>query len=172
MDKKYPIGDFDYEADYSVENAPMYIQQVVDLPLKVRSIISELSEQQIHTPYRENSLTPFQLIHHLGDSHINTLVRFKLAMTEDNPTIKPFNQDLWTALGDYELLSVEEGLSFLDLAHLKWVSILKTIKNDDWLRTFHHPETGINYTLIKALAMYAWHGNHHLAHIELVKQNS
>ena len=169
MDKRYPIGNFDYDANHEIADAEMYMDQIKELPSKVRRSISQLSEEQLHTPYRENGWTPFQVVHHLGDSHLNSLIRFKLAMTENNPTIGPYDENTWTTLGDYELMSIEEGLNFLEAIHLKWIAILKTIKNDDWNRTFHHPESGINYTLINALAMYAWHGNHHLAHIELVK---
>ncbi|MEP1152738.1 MAG: YfiT family bacillithiol transferase [Balneola sp.] len=169
MDKRYPIGNFDYDVNHEIADAEMYMDQIKELPSKVRRSISQLSEEQLQTPYRENGWTPFQVVHHLGDSHLNSLIRFKLAMTENNPTIRPYDENTWTTLGDYDLMSIEEGLNFLEAIHLKWIAILKTIKNDDWNRTFNHPESGINYTLINALAMYAWHGNHHLAHIELVK---
>lgn len=169
MDKRYPIGNFDYGKDHDLNDTEMYIEQIKELPSKVRALVSELSEEQLNTPYRENGWTPVQVIHHLGDSHLNSLCRFKLAMTEENPTIRPYNEAAWAVLGDYELMSVEEGLNFLEAVHLKWVAIFKTIKKDDWKRTFQHPESGINYKLINALAMYAWHGNHHLAHIELVR---
>jgi hypothetical protein len=172
MDKRYPIGNFDYEKDHDLKDVEMYIEQIKELPSKVRALVSELSKEQLNTPYRENGWTPVQVIHHLGDSHLNSLIRFKLAMTEDNPTIRPYNEVEWAELGDYELMSVQEGLNFLEAIHLKWIAILKTIKKDDWKRTFHHPESGINYKLINALAMYAWHGNHHLAHIKLVQHNS
>lgn len=172
MDKRYPIGNFDYEAEHSASEASMLMDQVKELPSRIRSLVSELSEEELHTPYRENGWTPLQVLHHLGDSHLNSLIRFKLALTEDNPTIRPYDENAWTALGDYELMSVEKGLVFLEAVHSKWIAILETIKEGDWKRTFHHPESGIDYTLINALAMYAWHGNHHFAHIELVKQNS
>jgi hypothetical protein len=169
MDNRYPIGNFDYDADHNVSEAPVFINHIKELPSKVRALVSELSDEQLHTPYRENGWTPFQVIHHLGDSHLNSLIRFKLAMTEDNPTIRPYDENSWAALGDYELMSMEEGLVFLEAIHSKWISILKTIKEEDWKKTFYHPESKIKYILINALAMYAWHGNHHLAHIKLVK---
>ena len=169
MDKRYPIGNFDYDVNHDVTDAEMYMNQIKELPAKVRNLVSQLSQKQLQTPYRENGWTPFQVVHHLGDSHLNSLIRFKLAMTENNPIIRPYNEEVWTALGDYELMSIEQGLSFLEAVHIKWMTILKIIKKEDWNRTFQHPESGINYSLINALAMYAWHGNHHLAHIELVK---
>ena len=169
MDNRYPIGNFDYDADHNVSEAPVFINHVKELPSKVRALVAELSDEQLQTPYRQDGWTPFQIIHHLGESHLNSLIRFKLAMTEDNPTIRPFDENTWAELGDNELMSTEEGLLFLEAVHSKWISILKTIKEDDWKRTFYHPGSGINYTLINALAMYAWHGNHHLAHIKLVK---
>lgn len=172
MDKRYPIGNFDYKKDHNISDAEMYVNQIEELPSKVRALVSEFSEEQLHTPYREHGWTPFQVIHHMGDSHLNSLCRFKLAMTEDNPTIRPYDENAWAEFGDYESMSVEEGLDFLEAIHNKWVAILNKIQGDEWKRTFHHPESGINYKLINALAMYAWHGNHHLAHIELVKQNS
>jgi len=169
MDKRYPIGNFDYEKDHNVSDAEMYVNQIEELPSKVRALVSELSQEQLHTPYRENSWTPIQVIHHIGDSHLNSLCRFKLAMTEDNPVIRPYDEKTWAILGDYELMDIELGLNFLEALHGKWTAVLKTIKGDDWKRTFQHPESGINYSLINAVAMYAWHGNHHLAHMELVK---
>jgi len=168
MDKRYPIGNFDYDKDHNVADAEMYVNQIKELPSKVRALVSELSEEQLHTPYRENGWRPIQVIHHMGDSHLNSLCRFKLAMTEENPTIRPYDEAAWALLGYYELMSAEEGLKFLEALHGKWTAVLKTIKGDDWNRTFQHPESGINYLLINAVAMYAWHGNHHLAHIELV----
>jgi len=172
MDRRYPIGNFDYEKDHNISDAEMYVNQIKEFPSKVRALVSELSEEQLKTPYRENGWTPIQVIHHLGDSHLNSLCRFKLAMTEENPTIRPYNEVAWAALGDYELMSNEEGMNFLEAVHTKWVAVLRMIKSEDWNRTFQHPESGINYKLINALAMYAWHGNHHLAHIKLVQQNS
>lgn len=172
MDNRYPIGNFDYEANHAASEALVFIDQIKELPVKIRSAVSELSDKQLHTPYRKDGWTPFQVVHHLGDSHLNSLIRFKLAMTEDNPIIRPYNENNWTELGDYELMSIETGLNFLEAVHIKWVAILKVIKKEDWKRTFQHPESGINYTLINALAMYAWHGNHHLAHIELVKNRA
>ncbi len=172
MDKRYPIGNFDYDKNFSVSEAEGFINDIKELPSKVRALVAQLSKEQLHTPYREGGWTPFQVIHHMGDSHMNSLIRFKLALTEDNPTIRPYNESAWTALGDYDLMSIEQGLNFLDAVHAKWIKIFEVFNEEDWNRTFQHPESGINYTLINALAMYAWHGNHHLAHIELVKNNS
>ncbi len=170
MDKRYPIGNFDYEVVHHSDEASDFIESIRTIPSKIRISIESLSEEQLQTPYRENGWTPFQVLHHLGDSHLNSLIRFKLALTEDNPIIRPYDEQGWTALGDYDLMDVEIGLKFLEAVHTKWIAILSTVSEEKWKRTFHHPESKIDYTLINALAMYAWHGEHHLAHINLVKE--
>lgn len=171
MDKKYPIGDFDYDRDFDISNAKEYIDEIRSFPAKLRVEVQGLSDEILSTPYREGGWTLRQVIHHVGDSHMNAFVRVKLALTEENPSIKPYDEAAWATLADYETVSVEDGIRLLEVLHTKWCALLDTMTEDQFSRTFQHPESGINYSLINATAMYAWHSNHHLAHIQLITKS-
>lgn len=171
MDKKYPIGDFDYNAIHDVANAPEWIQEISAFAGKVKTELDNITEEQLQTPYREGGWSVNQVVHHVADSHMNAFVRVKLALTENNPLIKPYNEAAWATLADYTSVSVSDALILIDILHKKWCALLDSMTEDQFMRTFQHPESGINYTLIQATAMYAWHCNHHLAHIQLVTQS-
>lgn len=171
MDKKYPIGPFDYTAKRSFKDVSTWIEEIKELPLKLKAELYGLSDEVIETAYRDGGWTVKEVIHHLCDSHMNALIRVKLALTEDNPTIKPYDEHAWSTLGDYDSVSLKDALRFLTVIHEKWIAVLQNMSKKQFSRTFYHPESGITYTLIQATAMYAWHGNHHLAHIQLVTQN-
>ena len=134
------------------------------LPAMLEFAIKDLDAAQLHTPYRPGGWTVHQLIHHIADSHINAYTRFKLGLTEDNPVIKPYEEADWALLPDYRL-PVEPSLKLLEGLHQHWVALLEGFSEDDWGRTFVHPATGDTNHLKKALALYAWHCKHHLAHI-------
>jgi hypothetical protein len=123
-----------------------------------------LSTQQLDTPYREGGWTVRQVAHHVPDSHMNAYVRFKLALTEEDPVIKPYAEDRWARLGDTQATPIEVSLALLESLHSRWVGLLRSLRPEDWKRTFRHPELGL-VSLEKNLAMYSWHGRHHVAHI-------
>ncbi len=170
MDNRYPIGEFDITKKRKVSDVTEWMEDIRELPLKVKAELYGLSDDVLETPYREGGWTVREVVHHLCDSHMNALIRVKLALTEDNPTIKPYDESAWASLGDYEV-SMKTTLRMLTAIHEKWSAVLKNMNKKQFKRTFHHPESGIDFTLVQATAMYAWHGNHHLAHIQLVTQN-
>ncbi|MFV1884057.1 MAG: YfiT family bacillithiol transferase [Balneola sp.] len=171
MNRKYPIGEFDFNRKWKMKDLPELIEDIRTLPLKVKAELYGQPDEIYDVSYREGGWTVRQLVHHLCDSHMNALTRVKLALTEDNPTIKPYDENAWTTLGDYEEVSMKSALRMLTAIHEKWAAVLDNMKKKDFKRTFHHPDSGIDYDLILATAHYAWHCNHHLAHIQLVTQN-
>jgi uncharacterized damage-inducible protein DinB len=171
-DLRYPIGKFHYEGPLSEEHKQESLNDIASTPANLRAAVKNLSEGQLDTPYRPGGWTVRQVVHHVPDSHMNSYVRFKLALTEDEPTIKPYAEDKWAELADTKATPVEVSLALLDSLHDRWVRLLRSLTPDDWKKTFRHPELG-TMTLEKTLALYAWHGRHHVAHItELRKQMS
>jgi|SRR5215831_18735023 len=171
-DPSYPIGKFHYDDAPSDEQKRVFLEQIAETPANLRAAIKGLSDTQLDTPYRTGGWTVRQVVHHVPDSHMNSYVRFKLALTENEPTIKPYAEDRWAELADTKATPIEVSLTLLDSLHDRWVRLLRSLNADDWKRTFRHPELG-PMTLEKTLALYAWHGRHHVAHItELRKQKS
>jgi len=171
-DPRYPVGKFHYDGPLTPEQKQTFLDDVRKTPANLRAAIKSLSDHQLDTPYRDGGWTVRQVVHHLPDSHMNSYVRFKLALTEDEPTIKPYAEDRWAELADTKATPVEVSLTLLDSLHDRWVRLLESLTPEDWERTFRHPELGA-MTLEKALAIYAWHGRHHVAHItELRKRMS
>jgi hypothetical protein len=162
---KYPIGRFRSPAEFSKTSFEKWIQIIADLPAKLEAAVIHLDDEQLDTPYREGGWTIRQVVHHLADSHLNSYVRFKLAMTEDLPTIKPYHEDRWAELEDAKHAPVSISISLLETLHNRWVLFLRTLSEDDFRRKFHHPESNKDFELRSILALYAWHCNHHLAHI-------
>jgi uncharacterized damage-inducible protein DinB len=160
---RYPIGTFQSPEEINETHLKQWIEQIAILPGKVRKAVVTLTEEQLRTPYREGGWTVKQVVHHLADSHLNSFIRFKLALTENAPTIKPYDEKLWAALGDTNT-PIEASLQILEGLHQRWVTLLRSMKQDDFEKTFVHPENGV-LTLAYATGLYAWHGNHHLAHI-------
>jgi uncharacterized damage-inducible protein DinB len=172
MDPRFPIGKFHYDGPMTAEQKQTFLDDVAATPANLRTAVKGLSEAQLDTPYREGGWTVRQVVHHLPDSHMNSYVRYKLALTEDDPTIKPYAEDRWAELADTKATPVEVSLVLLDSLHDRWVRLLRSLKPDEWQRTFRHPEVG-PMNLEKALALYAWHGRHHVAHVtELRKRMS
>jgi len=164
MDLQYPIGKFQWGGGITDQERDALIAQVGEIPAQLRQAVAGLTEQQIDTPYRPEGWTVRQVVHHLPDSHMNTYTRFRLALTEEVPTIKPYDQERWAALEDARTAPVELSLTLLDSLHARWVLLLKSLRPQDFARTFRHPELGV-VTLDKYLALVAWHGRHHVAHI-------
>jgi uncharacterized damage-inducible protein DinB len=167
-DLRYPIGTFALEGEITPERRQQFIAEIAQAPVHLRRAVSGLTPEQIDTAYRSEGWTVRQLVHHLADSHLNSFVRFKLAMTEQEPTIKPYSEKLWAELPDARTAPMEPSLAILESLHLRWVILLKSFRQEDFARTLRHPERGI-MTLDLMVAMYAWHGKHHVAHITSLK---
>ena len=168
-DLRYPIGEFTPPSDVSDAQRGAWLEEVAQLPEKLRLALAGLSDAQLDTPYRPGGWTVRQVAHHLPDSHLGSYTRFKLALTEDNPTIRPYDEAGWAALGDSKAL-VEISLTLLDALHERWVILLETLSESDWQRTFTHPASKQTLTLAQSLANYAWHGEHHVAHITSLRE--
>jgi len=163
-DLSYPIGKFTPERDLSAGRRAELIAQIAAAPARLHAAVNGLSPQQLDTPYRPQGWTVRQVVHHVPESHMNAYISFKLALTESEPTIKPYEQQLWAALPDVPVTPVETSLALLDFLHQRWVIVLKGMAEGDWQSTFRHPELGI-VRLDTNLALYAWHSRHHVAHI-------
>ncbi len=162
-DLRYPVGKFTWPEKITEQDRRACIQHIEEAPAKLREAVKGLSEQQLDTPYREGGWTARQVVHHLPDSHMNAYIRFKLALTEDQPTIKPYDQARWAELADSKL-PVEPSLRLLESLHARWATLLRAMRPEDFSRTLKHPELGL-VALDKYVALYAWHGRHHVAHI-------
>ncbi|AII50456.1 YfiT family bacillithiol transferase [Hymenobacter sp. APR13] len=165
-DLRYPIGrPVLPEAPLDHGRRTAYIAHLATLPDQVRAAVAGLTPAQLDTPYRPGGWTVRQLVHHLPDSHLNAYTRCRLALTEDNPTIKPYDEAAWAELPDVEATPPAVSLALLEALHIRWVRLLRNLTEAQWQRTFHHPDSGCNFTLDQALALYSWHSRHHLAHI-------
>jgi len=171
-DPRFPVGKFHYDGPPNEEQKHVFLDEIARTPANLRAAVHGLSEAQLDTEYRPGGWSVRQVIHHVPDSHLNSYVRFKLALTEDDPTIKPYAEDRWAELADSKATPVEVSLTLLDSLHDRWVRLLRSLTEEEWKRTFRHPDLG-PMTLEKTLALYAWHGKHHVAHItELRKRMS
>jgi uncharacterized damage-inducible protein DinB len=162
-DLRYPIGRFSAQAGGTAATRSAHIQALRLLPGQLRAAVSGLSDAQLNTPYREGGWTVRQTVHHLADSHANSFIRFKLALTEDWPTIKPYDEAAWARIADSET-PIEGSLMFIDALHERWVALLESMTEQDFQKGFVHPVNG-RQNLERALAIYEWHGRHHTAHI-------
>jgi len=167
--KKFPIGQFLQPEIISTEKLSEFINVISDFPKRLKKMVENWSDEQLDTPYREGGWTVRQLINHLADSHINSFTRFKLALTEKNPTIKPYDEAKWAELADSATMPIKSSLKMLKGTHQRWTVLLKSLSEEQLNRTFHHPEQNTDYDLKNCIALYAWHCNHHFAHIENLK---
>ena len=168
MDLRYPIGPFKLEGAPTDDDLRRSIDEIAEAPAKLRAAVEGLSAQQLDTPYRPDGWTVRQVVHHVPDSHLNSYCRFKLALTEDEPTIKPYREERWAELADSRA-PIEVSLALLESLHQRWVSLLKSLEPADFSRTFRHPEIGV-ITLAKNVSLYAWHGRHHTAHVTSLRE--
>jgi uncharacterized damage-inducible protein DinB len=164
MDLSYPIGKFEWPESVTPEMRSQLIGEIEAAPAWFRAAVQGLTGQQLDTPYRPGGWTVRQVVHHVADSHLNSYIRFRLALTEDQPTIKPYDQTKWAELPDARTAPVETSLQLIESLHQRWVALLRSMSDADFARTFLHPERGV-MRLDLTLAMYAWHGRHHRAHI-------
>jgi hypothetical protein len=169
MDLRYPIGEY-VPQPFSLKQKEQWLTDIKFLPQVLENSILDLDEAQINTPYREGGWTVHELVHHIADSHINAYTRFKLGLTEENPTIRVYNEKLWANLDDVKNLPVNVSITLLHALHLRWYEMLKNLDEEAWNRTIFHPEHKKSFTLWHLLGMYAWHGEHHIAHITALRK--
>ncbi len=167
---KYPIGRFEAPSHIGPEDVLGWIEDLSSLPAQLRLETAALTDSQLDTPYRPGGWTLRQVVHHLADSHLNAYVRFKLALTEDFPTIKPYDENQWAAQPEARTAGLAPSLLLLEGLHLRWALMLRSMGSADWQKGFFHPDHGKNILLGETLAHYAWHGRHHLGHIKSLKK--
>jgi hypothetical protein len=163
-DLRYPIGEFKSPSTFSADDRRRSIAIMEETPAKMRAALRGLNDRQLDTAYRPGGWTVRQVVHHVPDSHLNAYIRFKLALTEDVPTIKPYDEQSWAKLEDSKHTPIETSLTLLESLHQRMTVLLKSMKPEDFARKLNHPERGA-MTVDSVLALYAWHGPHHVAHI-------
>jgi DinB superfamily len=163
-DLRYPTGEFRFSGEFTEEDRKRAIDVIESTPAKMRAAVKGLKEKQLDTPYRPGGWTVREVVHHVPDSHLNAYIRFKLALTEDVPTIKAYDEQLWAKLEDSRTTPIETSLTLLESLHSRMTILLRSLKPSDFARKFKHPERGA-MTVDSLLALYAWHGPHHVAHI-------
>lgn len=167
---RYPVGKFDFDAPINDADYPKLITAIAEAPVALRSAVAGLTRDQLETRYRPGGWTVKQVVHHVPDSHLNAYTRFKLALTENEPTIKTYDEAAWAELPDSRKVPMEVSLDLLDALHLRWVALLRSMDTADFNRGLRHPEHGRVLTLRQMLGLYAWHGRHHVAHITSLKK--
>lgn len=164
IDPRYPVGRFQRPETITPDDREEAIGTLAELPETLRNAVDGLDIAQLETPYREGGWTVLQVVHHVADSHMNAFVRLRLALTEDWPTIKPYDEKAWAMLRDATAAPAEWSLELIESLHARWVLLLQSLDEQQWKRGFHHPESGPS-TVEAATLMYAWHSRHHVAHI-------
>lgn len=164
-DLRLPVGEFAVTGEITPSRLEGWMAEIAEAPAKLRAAVHGLTNEQFDTPYRPEGWTIRQLVHHIPDSHLNAYVRFKLALTEDNPTIKPYEEAGWAELADTKGTQVGVSLMLLEALHRRWNVLLKSLTPEQWSRTYFHPEQQKTMRLDYVAALYAWHGKHHVAHI-------
>jgi uncharacterized damage-inducible protein DinB len=167
-DLRFPIGKFQYAGNLTSEQRREFIDAIAATPARLNAAVAGLKPAQIDTPYRPGGWTVRQLAHHIADSHMNAYVRFKLALTESEPTIKPYDEKQWAELADSKV-PIDPSLALVENLHARWVVLLRSLTPADWAKKFRHPERG-TMSLDETLALYEWHGRHHVAHITALRE--
>ena len=170
-DLRYPIGKYETRP-FSTHQKDEWLNDIKFLPQLLENAVINLDEPQLLTPYREDGWTPQQVVHHVADSHMNAYCRFKLGLTEENPTIRPYDQAAWAMLSDVEKLPINISLTLLYALHTRWYTVISDLPLSAWERTVVHPEHNREMTLWYLLGMYAWHGKHHVAHITSLRERN
>ena len=169
-DLRYPVGQFSRPASSIAGIRAAHIQTLRQLPERLRAAVAGLDDHPLDTPYRDGGWTVRQVVHHVADSHANSYIRFKLALTEDWPTIKPYDEAAWAELSDARSLPVNVSLEWIAALHIRWVALLESLGDDDFAKGYVHPAAGGRQTLAQVLALYDWHSRHHTAHITNLRQ--
>jgi hypothetical protein len=167
-DLRYPVGKFAPPSAWDSGTVAEWRKRLAELPANLRAATTGLDNAQLDTPYRDGGWTVRQVVHHVADSHMNAFCRFKLALTEDAPTIKPYLEARWAELVDSSL-PIASSLEILDGVHTRWLALIDSLTQEQWQRGFVHPEHGRTMTLWQAAALYAWHSRHHVAHIDTLR---
>jgi uncharacterized damage-inducible protein DinB len=165
---RYPVGRFSPPETIHAEMIEDWIREIEQLPEQLRLAVNALSEAQLDTPYRPDGWTVRQVVHHVADSHLNSYIRFKWSLTEDQPTIKAYDEQAWAELPEARTAPVDLSLNLIEALHRRWVAMLKHLRPADLALCFIHPESGKKIPLDRMIALYAWHGRHHIGHIHLV----
>jgi uncharacterized damage-inducible protein DinB len=168
-DPRYPVGKFERRDALTPDERTKTIAEIVEAPARMRKAIGGLTDSQLDTPYREGGWTVRQVVHHVPDSHVNAYTRFKLALTEEHPTIRPYDEAKWAELSDSRDTPIETSLTLLESLHDRWTRLLRAMSADDYRRTLNHPDSGV-MSLDAVLGLYAWHGRHHVAHITSLRE--
>ena len=167
--RRFPIGPPPLPtAPLTPAERAFYLQQLAELPAQLTAAARRVGSERLQLPYRPGGWTGRQVIHHVADSHLNAYVRFRLALTEDNPTVRPYDEAAWATLPDVAAAPVTVSLALLEGLHSRWLTLLHHLDEAQWQRTFYHPGNQTTSTLAQTLALYAWHGRHHLAHLKLL----
>jgi hypothetical protein len=169
---KYPIGKYQKPEKITKQFLDESISEIELFPRRLRKAVTKLDTTQLDAPYRPGGWTVLQLVHHCADSHMNSVIRFKLALTEEKPVIKPYFEDRWAELADSKICAAEISLQLLDGLHGRWITLLRSLTEEQLEKSFIHPEHGREIQLKEVIGMYAWHCNHHLAHITSLKQRN
>ena len=167
---RYPIGRYTTPQQYTDSDIRQWINSITALPMLMDACIENMDVYQLETPYREGGWTVQQVVHHVADSHMNAYIRLKLALTEDNPTIAPYKEELWAEMSDTRTVPVNISVTLLHAVHRRMVAILNDMKETDWQRTYFHPQYKRSFPLWEMVALYAWHGKHHAAHIRQLRE--
>lgn len=163
-DLRYPIGKFKFPDAVSAPERFRFVEQMAEAPARMKAAVADLSDAQLDTPYRPGGWTVRQVVHHVPDSHLNSYLRSRWALTEDVPMIKSYHEDRWAELSDARAAPVEVSLALLEALHVRWLLLMLSLTSKEWKSTFRHPELG-PVSLEQNAALYAWHGQHHVAHI-------
>jgi hypothetical protein len=169
QDPRFPVGPFEADVDAPHSARPTMIDTIASLPRVLRAAVHGLTDAQLDTPYRDGGWTVRQVVHHVADSHANAYIRFRFALTENEPTIKPYDEAVWAELSDAKTLPVTASLQMLEGMHTRWVALLRSMSEQQFARTLIHPERG-TMTLGKMLQLYEWHSRHHAAHITRLRE--
>jgi uncharacterized damage-inducible protein DinB len=168
-DLRYPIGPFESRTTLTADERRTMIEDIAAAPALLRKAVHDLEDEQLDTPYRDGGWTVRQVVHHLGDSHLNAYIRLKLALTEDEPTIKPYDEAAWATLGDSVSTPITVSVTLLESLHERWMHVFRAMSAADFARTFRHPDHGA-VTLDWLVAMYSWHSRHHVGHITALRE--
>ncbi|MFD2561657.1 YfiT family bacillithiol transferase [Aquimarina rubra] len=168
MNLQYPIGKFECPDTITRKHISEWIKDIEELPVKIAELVCDFNDDQLETPYRPGGWTARQVIHHIHDSHHNGYIRFKWALTEDTPVIKAYYEDRWAELFDTKSAPINLSLDLIKALHAKWVYFLKGLSDTDLEKIFIHPEGDVEISLAEDIGIYAWHGNHHLAHLKII----
>lgn len=167
MKEKYPIGKFQHSGEINKAIIDSWIYDIECLPLELSTLCKTISQKALDTPYRDGGWTARQVIHHLADSHINSYLRFKWSLAEDEPTIKAYDEKTWAEQKEAKEADIQISLDIIKAMHGRWVHVLRNMNKSDFERGFIHPESQSRWQLDKTTGLYAWHGKHHIAHIEM-----